>query len=68
MGLLDKLTKQNSTLTAFNGATPNKYDKESGLVNATNEVIKSDSVLDLDGQTPSTAYKNTAPENQGGKV
>lgn len=68
MGLLDKLEKQNSTLTAFNGTTPNKYDKESGLVNAANEVSKAATALDLDGKIPSSAYRNTAPESQGGKV
>lgn len=67
MALLDKLEKQGSNLTAFNGATPNKYDKESGLVTPDTKIIASDSVLDLDGKKPST-YRDNAPENQAGRI
>lgn len=67
MALLDKLQTQGSNLTKLNGTTPPKYDQESDLVNANNQIIASDSVLDLDGKKPST-YRDNAPENQGGRV
>lgn len=67
MALLDKLQTQGSNLTALNGSSPSKYDQESDLVNANNQIIASDSVLDLDGKKPAT-YRDNAPENQGGRV
>jgi len=67
MALINKLENGQSTLTAFNGETPNKYDKESGLVNGNIKIVASDSGLDLDGNQPTT-YRDTAPENQGGKI
>ena len=47
MGLLDKLTKDGSLLTAMDGKKPLEYDKES---NYPEQLIKSQ--LDLDGKKP----------------
>lgn len=64
MGILDKLTQQGSNLTAYNGVTPNKYDKETAL----NPIKQNNSDLDLDGLKPKNTYRDTAPEGQGGKA
>jgi len=47
MGLLDKLTKDGSLLTAMDGKKPLEYDKES---NYPEQLTKSQ--LDLDGKKP----------------
>ena len=47
MGLLDKLTKDGSLLTALDGKKPLEYDKES---NYPEQLTKSQ--LDLDGKAP----------------
>ena len=61
MGILDKLQKQGSNLTAFDGKTPNKYDETSGLVNADDQIVETDSRLDKDGKTPKK-YLDNLPE------
>ena len=50
MGILDKLKNQGSTLTAFDGRTPNKYDEKSGLVDAKDQIVETNSRLDKDGK------------------
>ena len=56
MGLLDKLTKDGSLLTALDGKKPLEYDRltqyQKGLAT---------SQLDLDGKTPSK-YLDNLPE------
>lgn len=61
MGILDKLQKQGSNLTAFDGKTPNKYDERSGLVDADDQIVETDSRLDRDGKTPEK-YLDNLPE------
>ena len=52
MGLLDKLS-QGSTLTAYDGKTPPKYNGLSQI-----KKILSTSQLDLDGETPAKYLDN----------
>ena len=61
MGLLDKLTNEDTSL-GFGGAKP-------PLPTATNtpQTFFDGASLDLDGVTP-TKYSDKAPENQGGRV
>ena len=53
MGLLDKLTKDGSLLTAMDGKKPLEYDKES---NYPEQLTKSQ--LDLDGKNPNKYLDN----------
>lgn len=59
MALLDLLTKQGSVLKK----TPITYTGQTKLAN-----LLPKSTLDLDGKTPKNTYKNTAPENQSGRI
>jgi len=78
MGLRNKLTTQGSPLSKANGATPptpigatdqsklqNTYSIN-GNPNVPNK--PSPSTLDLNGQTPSNQYRNTAPPEGVGRI
>jgi hypothetical protein len=58
MAILDKLNTQGSTLKK----TSTAYAQQTKLVG-----LLPKSLLDLDGKKP-LAYKDNAPENQGGRI
>ena len=78
MGLLNKLTLAGSPLSKANGATPptpvGATDQSklqytysiNGTPNVPNKPQPSQ--LDLNGQTPSNQYKNTAPAEGVGRI
>ena len=78
MGLLKKLTVQGSPLSQNNGANvstmpgtspQSKLHNEYSINGNPNVPQKpSPSVLDLDGQTPSNQYRNTAPPEGIGRI
>ena len=77
MKILKEFQKNGSTLSSLDGATPSVVNlKDSKLHNTFSingnpnlpGIKRSPSTLDLDGKTPKSAYKNTAPENQGGRI
>lgn len=65
--LLNKLLKQGSSFTSLDGKSPKAiFQDQRTNTKLANLLTKSN--LDLDGKTPKNAYKNTAPENQGGRI
>ena len=72
MTLEQKLAAGDSTLTSFNGSTPQQMAGSTGAsvlhdeysINGTPEVLgkPEPSTLDLDGQIPADNYKDNLPE------
>jgi hypothetical protein len=60
MAILDLLKA--SALSLF-GQTPKIENQQKSRLE---KDFKTQSTLDLDGEIPKSAYRNTAPENQGG--
>lgn len=76
MGLQDKLIKDGSVYTEYNGATPPIEDKSQSKlhynysIDGTPELLgnPSPSELDLNGQIPANNYKNNAPIEGVGRI